>query len=84
MSDYIIWDSEEDEVAIDCNGDSVEYIDGVFYRKDIDCNCCPEGCGGCTEVSTSFDIGGRYDFLSIEKIGNILPTPRKFNLGDGE
>ena len=53
----IVWDTENNMPAINCDGSEPEIDGDVILIKEIGCNCAPPGCGGCVIVVNDYEIG---------------------------
>jgi len=56
----VLWDTDNDEEAINYDGTEPFVENGVVYIKELGCNCDPSSgstCGGCVDHIVSYIIG---------------------------
>jgi len=61
----VLWDTENDEEAINWDGSQPEVIGDIVYIKVISCNCNPASgsiCGSCVDYIEEHKIGYRYQW----------------------
>jgi hypothetical protein len=69
MIKQIIWDTDNDEEAMNCNGEPVIIDGGEVVVESIGCNCDPDNaCGSCIPIWNRFEIGNSqyiHKFITI-------------------
>lgn len=53
----IVWDTENDQEAINYNGSKPVIEGDMIYVTELGCSCAPPGCGGCIEIEREYKIG---------------------------
>lgn len=65
----MVWDTWDEQEAVDCDGDPVRYESGVVTYTDIGCHSgC--GCGGCylMDVDSKIELGSQFELRPKGKI----------------